>query len=175
MRAHIDSLSNLRKINGKINDGETQDKIHYQAVSDKNTIANFTNHAYFNLNSCGGNILDHKLTVFSNHVMKADNGFIPTGFIRPAGALRLNGEPVRTKIEVSESGALEGLNNYYILDDKEEGTIKIAASLRSPTTEKGINVYTDYPSLMIYIGDFLSNIYRGHNEIEYNSFSGLWL
>jgi aldose 1-epimerase len=153
------------------NSGEL--KIHYQAVSDKNTVANFTNHAYFNLNPCGGNILDHKLTVFSNHVVETDNEFIPTGFIRPAGALRLNGELVRAKIKVSERGVLEGLNNCYILDDKKEGTIKLAASLWSPTTEKGINVYTDYPSLMIYTGDFLLSTHRGHNEIEYNSFSGL--
>jgi aldose 1-epimerase len=150
-------------------------KIHYQALSDKDTVANFTNHAYFNLNPCGGNILDHKLTVFSNQVVETDNGFIPTGFIRPVGLFRLNGERIGTKVKRGDSGELQGINSCYILDKASAGGIDLAASLWTPTSEKYINVYTDYPSLMVYTGDFLTSGHKGHNEIQYNPFGGLCL
>lgn len=148
-------------------------KIHYHALSDKDTVANFTNHAYFNLNPSGSNILDHELTVFSDHVLETDNQFIPTGFIKPAGPLMLNGATVGTKLKIGKSGRLEGINNCYILDRKDAGGIALAASLRALEAGTGIHVYTDYPSLMIYTGDFLSGSHKGHHGIEYHPFDGL--
>lgn len=54
-------------------DDENGLHIDYRAVSDRDTVANFTNHAYFNLNGHGsGNILGHTLQLQASAFTPAD-------------------------------------------------------------------------------------------------------
>lgn len=56
--------------------------IKYEAVSDKKTIINLTNHTYFNLSGdLKKNILNHNLTIDANKVIYVDEKIIPTGKI----------------------------------------------------------------------------------------------
>ena len=58
-------------------------EIHYEAVSDKDTIINMTNHAYFNLGTtANGNILDHELMLNCDYFTPTDEKSIPTGEIK---------------------------------------------------------------------------------------------
>lgn len=52
-------------------------KLYYQAESDKATIVNFTNHAYFNLGS--ENCLDTELKIDAKYITPVDSNLIPTG------------------------------------------------------------------------------------------------
>jgi len=55
-------------------------KISYSAVSDKATVVNLTNHAYFNLNGAGNKtITDHMLTLEADEFTPVDTTLIPTG------------------------------------------------------------------------------------------------
>ena len=47
-----------------------------QAVTDKPTVCNLTNHAYYNL---GGPVCDYVLTLGCDHYLTVDEALIPTG------------------------------------------------------------------------------------------------
>ncbi|MFR4069659.1 MAG: aldose epimerase family protein, partial [Oscillospiraceae bacterium] len=65
-------------------DDENGLHIDYRAVSDRDTVANFTNHAYFNLNGHGsGDILGHTLQLQASAFTPADEHTMPTGEITP--------------------------------------------------------------------------------------------
>jgi aldose 1-epimerase len=62
--------------------------IHYEAVSDKDTFVNLTNHAYFNLNGGdGSNILDHVLQINADTYTAVDSSLIPVGREAVAGTM----------------------------------------------------------------------------------------
>ena len=55
-------------------------KINYNGKSNKDTIANMTNHSYFNLNGdSSGTSMNHKLYINSNKFVEVDDELIPTG------------------------------------------------------------------------------------------------
>lgn len=61
---------------------ENELKLSYQATTDKPTVINFTNHAFFNLAGAGnGDILDHQLMVNANFFTEVNQDAIPTGEI----------------------------------------------------------------------------------------------
>src|SRR5699024_6330617 len=60
--------------------GENELTIDYKAETDKPTVINLSNHAYFNLNGEGsGTIEQHKLQIFSEMITPVDSLLIPIG------------------------------------------------------------------------------------------------
>ena len=59
---------------------ENELKISYEATTDKTTVVNLTQHAYFNLSGdFASEILDHELKLNSNYYLPTDESMIPTG------------------------------------------------------------------------------------------------
>lgn len=146
--------------------------IAYTAVTDQKTVANFTNHAYFNL-AGKGTMLDHTLSVRSSHILAATPAYIPTGEIIEAGNKQLQQRTVRHNV-IPKGDRLEGLNEYYILD-KATHKSEPAAVLYDHASGRQMDVFTSYPGLMIYTADYLASEVPGHTAAPYKPFDGICL
>lgn len=149
-------------------------KIRYEALCDKETIANFTNHAYFNLSGEKESILNHRLTLHAGKVLETNKEHLPTGKILEAGEQSFINDRIADKIK----GETTGFNQYYILDKMQKPSadqLKLAATLDHQQTGRILNVYTSYPGLIFYTGDYLKSIYHGRASARYRPFDGLCL
>ena len=134
-------------------------KIDYLGVPQADTIVNYTNHSYFNLNGhASGAITKHMVWVDADHYTPADAESIPTGEIVP-----VEGTPMdfRTKKEVGRDidADFESLNfgkgydhNWCLNND---GKFAKVAEMTGDVSGITMEVYTDLPGVQIYSGNFL--------------------
>ena len=131
--------------------------IDYKAIPDGKTPISMTNHAYFNLNGFGGDILGHTLTVFADRYTKVGGNLIPTGE-RPdvRGTAFDFTEPHKIGERIADTDG--GYDHNFILSPTEYGeylgkALGLAAILEGD--EIRMKVYTDQPGVQFYSGNFL--------------------
>ena len=112
--------------------------IKYEATSSKDTVVNFTNHSYFNLNG-GGSVWDHDLWVDTDSYTEVDDALIPTGRILPTKG---------TPFDLSKGGKYStNLDTNFVL--RGEGFRK-AAELKGLISGITMTCFTDQPGIQIY-------------------------
>lgn len=134
--------------------------IHYQGVSDKDTIINMTNHSYFNLDGHdAGTILGHEVQIFADYITETDSGLIPTGKLLPVEGTPVDfrqfkriGKDISCDYEPLVFG--HGYDQNWAIRDY-DGDMRLAAILRSPNSGISMEVYTDLPGIQMYTGNFL--------------------
>lgn len=138
-------------------------EIHYQAVSDKDTVANFTNHSYFNLaGHASGDILGHELMLKASHFTPViDAKAIPTGEIAPVEGTPMDfteakmiGRDLASDYDQLVYGG--GYDHNYVLDKSEKGAFELMAEAYAPSTGIEMKAYTDCPGVQLYIGNFIT-------------------
>ena len=126
--------------------------IDYSATTNKPTVVNLTNHAYFNLAGPGGDVLSHDLQVMAERYTVSDKSLIPTGEIAAVAGKPLDflaphkiGERIEQLYE-----AARGYDHNYIVSG-EPGKLRLAVrvsenssglSMECMTTEPGVQLYT---------------------------------
>lgn len=130
-------------------------RITYEAVSDKDTVFNPTNHAYFNLGSSSAE--DHLLTIEADHFTPVDELLIPTGELRAVQgtpfdftAEKLIGREIETEEEQLRIGG--GYDHNFVL--RGEG-LRLAVTAVSPESGVTMECHTDMPGVQLYTGNFL--------------------
>jgi aldose 1-epimerase len=145
--------------------------INFKATTDKKTVANFTNHAYFNLSGKNNSVLGHSIEIFADKMLAVDKTYIPDGTIKPVSDRKLTGQILKNKVIVKDN-VTKGFNDCYILNHIGEG-IKPAARLIEANSGRTLEVCTTYPAVIFYTGDYLLGNRSGNFQRPYEPFDGL--
>lgn len=147
--------------------------IRYEAVTDRKTVVNMTNHSYFNLSGDPSRRVDnHILYINSDTYTPVDHTFMTTGEILP-----VEGTPMdfRTPVAIGDNIRNfdfqqimfgNGFDHNWCLNTAGDDT-QVAARAYCPETGICLEVFTDEPGVQFYSGNFLDGSCTGKNGVVY--------
>ena len=147
--------------------------IKYEATTDKKTVINMTNHAYFNLNGDPSvNSMNQILYIASDSITPVDSTFMTTGEMMSVAGTPFDFNTPKaieqdvTNFDNEQIKFGKGFDHNWVLNTK--GDInKLAAKLTSPITGITLEVYTNEPGVQVYTGNFLDGTVTGKKGIVY--------
>ncbi|WP_064197093.1 MULTISPECIES: aldose epimerase family protein [Emticicia] len=142
-------------------------KIDYQAKTDKATVVNLTNHAYFNLTGdFTKEVLDHEVILNADKFLPVDETLIPTGELKAVAGTpfdftksfkigaRIN-DPKDVQIKYGK-----GYDHCWVFTDT-SNKLKNVASVYEPNSGRVLEVFTTEPAIQFYTGNFLDGKAKG--------------
>ena len=148
--------------------------ITYDAVSDRDTVFNFTNHSYFNLagHQNPGKAMDQVLCLSGRFFNPDDAENIPTGELRSVENTPMDfrtPKPIGRDIDCDYEPLL--LQGGY--DHNYEVFASPCAYLSDPASGRTMAVITDCPGIQFYSGNYLKN--AGKDGVYYTKRGGICL
>lgn len=134
-------------------------KLEYRATTDRPTILNLTNHAYWNLGGAGsGDVLGHKLMLAADKFVAVDDAAIPTGELADVKKTPLDfTEPhtIGERIdEMKKAAPHRGYDHCFVLRGQ-KGALELAARVEDPKSGRTMEVYTTEPGVQLYTANYL--------------------
>ncbi len=134
-------------------------KIEYEAVTDKTTIVNLTNHAFFNLNGFKRDVLAHELRIKADAYTVVDEKLlVPSGEIAKLAGTPLDfnvAKPIGRDIDAMPGG----YDHNYIFSASKPG--EWLAEAYDPESGRTLAMATDQPCTQFYSGNFLDGSLTG--------------
>lgn len=145
----------------------------YHMICDQDTVANFTNHSYFNLDGHdGGYAMNQRVWIDADTYTRADQGSIPTGEFTPVKGTPMDFNVMKTiERDINEDyEALvfgNGYDHNWVLNHP-EGEVSLCAAAESDKTGIRMEVYTDLPGMQFYTANFLTDGLKGKGNAVYD-------
>ena len=152
--------------------GDNSLELEYRMVSDAETVANFTNHSYFNLaGHDSGDVLKQEVWLNATKYTPADEVSIPTGEIVPVAGTPMDftemkpiGRDIGEDFEALILG--KGYDHNWVLDHP-AGELSLAAKAYDPASGRVMETYTDLPGIQFYTANFLNGELPGKGGAKY--------
>lgn len=146
-------------------------RVELSAVTDKPTVVNLTQHAYFNLDG-SPDVLDHELSLFSDFYTPADAELIPIGEIRAVAGTAYDfrqPRPVRSPDGVAYD------TNFVVAERPGADGLAPVARLHSPRNGLTLSLHSTEPGVQLYDAAKLDCPAPGLNGAHYGAYAGLCL
>ena len=148
-------------------------RIVYGGVCDKTTVANMTNHSYFNLAGEGsGKAMDQYLTIHAESYTPVGEGSIPLGENVPVEGTPMDfrtphqiGDEIEADFE--QLKITSGYDHNYVTDYYNKASVREIARAWSEKTGIEMSVLSDCPCVQFYAANFVENEH-GKNGHVYN-------
>lgn len=155
-------------------------RIDYRATTDKPTVVNLTNHAYFNLSGMKRDVLAHELTLLADHYLPADKTQIPTGERRPVAGTPFDFRtPTAIGKRIDDTTDVQlrygrGYDHCWVFSDT-SNRLKRGAVVYEPTSGRVLELLTTEPGVQLYTANHLNGRLRGPEGVPYTRRFGLCL
>lgn len=155
--------------------------ITYEAITNKKTVLNLTNHSFFNLNGHGKELIDnHFLWINASKYTPVDLSRIPLGTMEDVKntpfdfrTFKQVGRDIDSKNVQIEN--VRGYDHNFVLNPVKKELLQEAAVVYSPKTGIRMRVLTSEPGIQFYSGNFLDGKVMGKDQANYGSRSGFCL
>lgn len=135
-------------------------ELHYHGTCDKDTICNFTNHTYFNLNGHNsGDCLQHTMTMNADKFIPVKSSHaIPTGEKLPVAGTPLDFTKGKTFAEGLEDGFeqiefVSGYDHSFVINEGAKWVLQLVGD----KTKIALEMTTDTPGVQVYSGNFVND------------------
>ncbi|MEL0641352.1 aldose epimerase family protein [Pseudoalteromonas aliena] len=141
--------------------------LYFKAITNKETLVNFTNHCYFNLDG-SESINKHLVQINTDRYLPIDTTSIPLDeaalvcgtcfdFTKPAQI----GEALSTVHPQLEAG--NGFDHCYIFND--DSSLKTMATLTSPHTNVSLTLKSTQPGMQFYTANFVGSPFKARQAL----------
>lgn len=143
--------------------------LEYRAATDRPTLVNLSNHAYWNLAGEGAaeGAMGHRLTIFADHYLPTDATAIPTGEFRPVEGTPFDfRSPHLIGARVRDAGDEQirlgrGYDHNWVVSRAVAPEPRLVARVEEPGSGRVMELLSNQPGLQFYSGNFLDGSSAG--------------
>jgi aldose 1-epimerase len=162
-------------------DEENTLSVEYQATTDRTTIVNLSNHAYWNLAGEGSaaGALGHLLTMPADHYLPTDASAIPTGEIRPVEGTAFDFRrpiPIAARVRDASDEQIRvgrGYDHNWVAAREVSSEPRLLARVEDPDSGRVMEIFSNQPGTQFYSGNFLDGTSVGKAGRGYRMGDGI--